>query len=244
MESISVDLLSGLAAGVGGDAGRLAWTRLVELVRMPLPDTDRPGTEDSPAAGSEGISQSRASDAAALGAGGPGGPGVSGESAASGARCEGDVPHRSAPVPTGELELTLLGHEAPGGLRAYTRAHALAGALALRAERDPDFARSIGQWYAEARRIGLDGPDASGEGEGGGSGSGSGGRGGCCGRGGYGVIVLGEGVDGLDGPFRLGPAEYSGGWVMGGDPEGAEGSGSVWPVDGADEGGEAGGPPG
>ncbi|MFE5326444.1 hypothetical protein ACFRCG_08640 [Embleya sp. NPDC056575] len=227
MESISVDLLSGLAAGAGGDAGRLAWTRLVELVRTPLPDTDRiGGTGGSPAAGSEGIPRSRASDAAALGSGGPG---------ASGARCEGDVPHRSAPVPTGELELTLLGHEAPGGLRAYTRAHALAGALALRAERDPDFARSIGHWYAEARRIDLDGPDASGEG----GGSGSGGRAGCCGGGGHGVIVLGEGVDGLDGPFRLGPAGHSGGWTMGGDPEGP---GSVWPADGAAEGGEAGAP--
>ncbi|WP_126639519.1 hypothetical protein [Embleya hyalina] len=212
MESISVDLLSGLAAGAGGDAGRLAWTRLVELVRMPLPDT--------------------------------GGPGGSGESAASGARGEGDMPHRSAPVPTGELELTLLGHEAPGGLRAYTRAYALAGALALRAERDPDFARSIAHWYAEARRIGLDGSDASGQG----AGPGSGGRGGCCGRGGHGVIVLGEGVDGLDGPFRLGPAGHSGGWAAGGDPEGAEGvgrgPGSAWPADGVGEDGEAGAAPG
>ncbi|OPC80485.1 hypothetical protein B4N89_05540 [Embleya scabrispora] len=238
MESIPVDLLSGLAAGAGGDAGRLAWTRLVELVRKPLPDTGRPGTEGSPAAGSGGIPQSRASGAAASQSGGSGGPSAVGESAASGARCDGDVPHRSAPVPTGELELTLLGHEAPGGLRAYTRAYALAGALALRAERDPDFARSLGHWYAEARRIGPDGPAASGEG----GGSGSGARGGCCGRGGHGVIVLGEGVDGLDGPFRLGPAEHSGGWAIGGDPEGAEGS--VWPADGASEDGEAGTPPG
>ncbi|WP_406280924.1 hypothetical protein [Embleya sp. NBC_00896] len=122
MELISVDLLSGLAAGAGGDAGRLAWTRLVELVHIPMPRG-----EVDPGAGAEAR-----------------------------AREGGAVPHRAAPVPTGELELTLLGHEAPGGLRAYTRAHALASALSLRADRDPLFARSIGIWYEAARRIRLD----------------------------------------------------------------------------------------
>ncbi|MFF7246142.1 hypothetical protein ACFZBU_19785 [Embleya sp. NPDC008237] len=169
MESISVDLLSGLAAGAGGDAGRLAWTRLVELVRTPLPrEPERPEGE---------------SDAI---------PPTSRSSRATGS----SVPHRPAPLPTGELELTLLGHETPGGLRAYTRAYALAGALSLRADRDPDFARSIDRWYADARRIGMAGEEA---------GDGVPGGGSCCG--GRGVIVHGEGGDGweaLGGPFQVG----------------------------------------
>ncbi|MEU0936514.1 hypothetical protein [Embleya sp. NPDC005971] len=197
MESISVDLLSGLAAGAGGDAGRLAWTRLVELVRTPLPpEAERPEGEPGaipPAAGS---------------------PRAAGAS----------VPRRPAPIPTGELELTLLGHETPGGLRAYTRAYALAGALSLRAERDPDFARSIDRWYADARRIGTAGD---------GTGDGGPGAGGCCraGAGGHDVIVRGEGVaawEGPDGPFRVGavgprPVAPPGGSAAEGEGEGSPG---------------------